>query len=136
MDILLSIKPKFVNEIISGSKKIEYRKKIFKNQNIDRIFIYSSKPMQKIVGYFDYQGYISETPNILWKKTSSISGISEEFFFDYFIERKIAYGIFIKDFIELVEPIDPYIKVNNFYPPQSYKYLSKDFFYEHNCNLV
>ena len=51
MKALLSIKPEFVNEILAGNKKYEYRKKIFK-QDIDAIVIYASMPMGKIIGEF------------------------------------------------------------------------------------
>ena len=41
MKALLSIKPEFVNEILTGRKKYEYRKRIFK-QDIEAVVIYAS----------------------------------------------------------------------------------------------
>ena len=35
MDVLLSIKPKYVKSIIEGEKRYEFRKAIFKNRDID-----------------------------------------------------------------------------------------------------
>jgi type I restriction enzyme S subunit len=40
MDVILSIKPKYVQSIIEGDKRYEFRKAIFKNRTIDRVFIY------------------------------------------------------------------------------------------------
>jgi predicted transcriptional regulator len=40
MDVLLSVKPKFVEKIISGTKRYEFRKIIFKENEINRIYIY------------------------------------------------------------------------------------------------
>lgn len=37
MKVLLSIKPEFVEEIILGNKKFEYRKSIFKRKDISSI---------------------------------------------------------------------------------------------------
>ena len=37
MKVLLSIKPEFAFAIINGSKKFEYRKNIFKNQDISSV---------------------------------------------------------------------------------------------------
>jgi predicted transcriptional regulator len=48
--ILLSIKPKYVEKILAGEKIYELRR-VIPNENIDIIFIYSSNPIKKIVGY-------------------------------------------------------------------------------------
>lgn len=53
MKVLLSIKPEFVEKIFSGEKRFEYRKSIFKQQNIDTIVIYSTMPVGMIVGEFN-----------------------------------------------------------------------------------
>ena len=47
--ILMSIKPEYVNKIFSGEKKYEYRKRLCK-EKIDTIIVYSSSPIQKVVG--------------------------------------------------------------------------------------
>ena len=46
--VLMSIKPEFVDAILTGKKKYEYRKVKCK-QPIDRIVIYSTSPIMKIV---------------------------------------------------------------------------------------
>ncbi len=46
MDVLLSVKPKYANEIIAGRKKYEVRKSIFKRENIEKMYIYSSSPVK------------------------------------------------------------------------------------------
>ena len=48
--ILLSIKPKFIEEIKKGNKNFEYRKTIFKNTDIDTVIIYASSPISKSIG--------------------------------------------------------------------------------------
>lgn len=77
MKALLSIKPEFVNEILAGNKKYEYRKKIFK-QDIDAIVIYASMPMGKIIGEFTIDGIINDNPMTVWKETKEYAGISFE----------------------------------------------------------
>ena len=47
MDVLISIKPKYVKKIISKEKKYEFRKNIFK-KNVDTIIIYTTSPEKKI----------------------------------------------------------------------------------------
>ena len=51
MNVLLSIRPKYVEEIIKGNKRYEFRKSIFK-KNVDEVWIYATSPTKKIVGTF------------------------------------------------------------------------------------
>ena len=44
MKVLMSIKPEFVEEIIKGTKKYEYRKSLFKNPDISEIVVYATQP--------------------------------------------------------------------------------------------
>lgn len=61
MNLLMSIKPEFVKRILAGEKLYEFRKTIFK-QNVDKVFIYSTDPDKKIVGYFEVGEIIRDTP--------------------------------------------------------------------------
>lgn len=126
-NLLISIHPKYVSEIINGNKKYEYRKNIFKRE-IGKIFIYSTDPEKKIIGYFDYNGYFRETPQKLWEKTCNYSGISEEEYFAYFNKRDVGYAIYIEKFVVLDEPLNPLKIIPNFIAPQSYKYVHGDIF--------
>lgn len=63
--VLLSIKPEFVNEIMSGRKKFEYRKKVFKRKDITTIVVYATKPLGKVVGEFEVDEIIEDTLDIL-----------------------------------------------------------------------
>lgn len=124
---LISIKPKYVKEILDGKKKYEYRKRIFK-ENIAKVYIYSSFPQQRIVGYFQFCGYLSSTPKDIWEKTKDFSGISKEEYDKYFKNNNIAYAIIIKNLKIFNTPINPKEYFSKFNPPQSYIYLEEDIF--------
>ena len=47
--ILLSIKPIYVNKILNGTKKYEYRKRKPKRNDIGKLIIYSTSPIKKVV---------------------------------------------------------------------------------------
>lgn len=126
MKVLLSIKPQFVEEIISGRKKFEYRKRIFK-KNVDTVVIYSTMPVGKIIGEFLIDKIIDESIEELWNQTSEFSGISEGFFREYFNERQTGYAIKIKKFVKYKKPISPKDVLKNFVAPQSYMYVENDF---------
>ncbi|MFB7637687.1 ASCH domain-containing protein [Peribacillus butanolivorans] len=125
MKVLLSIKPEYVQEIINGNKKFEYRKRIFK-ESVESVVIYSTMPVGKIVGEFKIEKILNDSPTELWNKTCDYSGISKASFHDYFSGRSNGFAIKIKEFIEYENPIDPKVTNNNFIAPQSYKYLRNE----------
>lgn len=96
MKVLLSIKPEYAEKILSGSKLYEFRKALPKSSEVKSCIIYATMPVGKIVGEFEIGGYISSSPEELWKKTSDHSGISESFFMEYFDGRELAHAIEVK----------------------------------------
>lgn len=122
MKVLLSIKPEYAFKIFDGTKKFEFRKVIFKKPNIKTVVVYASSPVQQVIGEFEIDDIFSLDPEVLWKMTKEYSGISEDFFFEYFAERQIAHAIKIKKTKIYKKPLS--IKVSfNVAPPQSYVYL-------------
>lgn len=136
INVLLSIKPVYVDEILTGRKTFEFRKSIFKKEGIARVFIYSSSPVKKIVASFEIAGIIANSPQKLWEKCQKYGGISENDFFDYFKNSDIGYAIEIANLNKFPEPIDPYKIKKNFRPPQSYRYLPLDYFENKNINSI
>lgn len=106
MKVLLSIKPEFVEQIINGNKKFEYRKTIFRRKDISSIIVYATKPYGKVVGEFEIENIMVDEPEAIWKKTKEHSGISSEYFYDYFEGKDVGYAIQIKRFIEYTSPVD------------------------------
>ena len=90
MNILLSIKPEFVNKILSHEKLYEFRKSIFK-QKVERIYIYSTYPVKKIVGYFEVTDIICGSPEELWELFSDVFAIKIDnlVIFDEFIDMNM-----------------------------------------------
>ena len=122
MKVLLSIKPEFAERIFDGSKKYEFRKAIFKNPNIRTVVVYASSPVQLVIGEFDIETILIDAPEKLWEKTQEFSGISEEFFFNYFFERSVGFAIKIKK-TRLYEKPRCLRKIYNLNPPQSFCYM-------------
>ena len=89
--ILISINPEHVENIINGSKKFEYRK-IAAKQDISSIVIYETTPFKRIVAEAEIIDVLILSPDELWKQTKQASGISKEFFDEYFKGKKIAYA--------------------------------------------
>jgi predicted transcriptional regulator len=122
MRVLLSIKPEYAFKIFDGTKKFEFRKVIFKNPNIKTVVVYASFPVQQVIGEFEIDDIFSFDPESIWKMTKKYSGISEDFFFEYFADRDIAHAIKIKKTKKYRKPLC--IREDfNAVPPQSYMYL-------------
>jgi predicted transcriptional regulator len=105
MKVLLSIKPEFANKIFDGSKRFEFRKVIFKNPNIKTVVVYASSPVQQVIGEFEIDEIISLDPNSVWKMTKKHSGITEDFFYEYFYDRQVAHAIKIKKTKKYKKPL-------------------------------
>lgn len=123
MDVLLSIKPKYVRSILEGAKRYEFRKAIFRNRSVNRIFIYSSAPEKRIVARFEISRIIEDHPSALWDQTRDHAGINDAEFFSYFAGRSRGYAIGIENLKEFDTPIDPREEIPGFVPPQSYCYV-------------
>lgn len=134
MDVLISIKPCFVEKILDLSKRYEYRKRLF-SQEIDRVYIYASAPIKKIVGYFPYNEVVSGDLNEMWKITADYSGISREYFDKYFDNKEIAYALSIRGLKIFEHGVNPNDIFERFVPPQSFFYIREGIAYEKLRNL-
>jgi len=122
MKVLLSIKPEYAEKILSGEKKYEFRRTLFKNPSISKIVIYASSPVQKVIGEFDIDIVLSLGLDDLWSKTKKHSGIEKEFFYDYFDGKDVAHAIKVKRTKRYKNP-KTLSRYDIAHPPQSFMYL-------------
>ena len=120
-NILLSINPEYVEQILNGTKTYEYRKNVCKRK-VDKIVIYSTYPVKKIVGEVEVLDIIQMEKEELWNMTKDKSGITKNFFDKYYETKDKAVAYKLGKVIRYEEPklLDSIgIKV----APQSYIYL-------------
>ena len=122
----MSIKPKYANAIIDGSKLYEYRKRLPKNTDIQKVYLYASKPTKAIIAYFTIGSIISDNPQKVWELTSKDGGITKKQFNDYFKGRSVSHAIEIDEVVELDIPINPKEVIKDFTAPQNYCYVDRD----------
>ena len=120
--ILLPIKPEYVNKILEQTKLYEYRKNKCKRE-IDKIVIYSTSPVKKVVAEVEVKETIFNSPIDLWNITKEYSGISKEKYMKYFNNVKLAYAYRLGKILVYDKPKTLKDIGINFYP-QSYVYLS------------
>lgn len=127
MNIILSIKPEYVEKIFSGEKKYEYRKVVFK-QKVEAVYIYASSPICKIVGEFKIERIICDTPEAIWRQTKEQSGVSKTFFEKYYKGKNKGVALKIRN-CKYTKGINPKLLIPDFKAPQSFIYVNS-FIYE------
>jgi predicted transcriptional regulator len=121
MKVVLSIKPEFANKIFDGTKKFEFRKAIFKNEKIKTVIVYSSSPVQQVIGEFEIERIINHDIDTLWGLTHKESGITEDYFYKYFADRLEGFAIQIKKAKKY--RTQKCLRTDfNLFPPQSFAY--------------
>lgn len=103
--MLLSINPEHVGNILNGTKQFEYRK-VQCRSNVDKIIIYSTYPIMKVVGEADVFEILVDEPDNIWDQTSSMSGITKDFFDSYFAQKTKAVAYRLGNVKTYRKPLD------------------------------
>ncbi len=122
MKVLLSIKPEFVEKIFAGTKKYEFRKTLFKRNDVKHIVIYASAPVKRVVGEFEIKDILSDDVECIWEQTKNYSGITKDFYNSYFQNKKTANAIKIGH-LKKYEKTRPLSDYNIQQAPQSFCYI-------------
>ena len=125
--VLISVKLQFSQLIVTGKKTVELRKKIPANLPGRKVYVYSTCPDAKIIGFFEVQSVESLPIVKLWERVRALAGMKEEDFFAYYTEKEQGYAIFFHEFVELKTPVtlEALRKRNpGFVPPQNYHYIN------------
>lgn len=126
MNVILSIRPTFCKMIFSDQKVYEYRKRIFSRKDVDKVYVYATKPICRIVGYFAIDAMIENKKSYMWEKAHKDGGISKEYFDAYFKNSDTAYAIKIGQVVKLDTLIDPKSVIKDFHAPQNFMYVDYD----------
>lgn len=121
--VLLSIKPKYVDLILAGTKRVELRRS-WPSNDIGVMVLYSSAPIQKLVGV----AFIDRVEECefegLWSLADANGGgVTYDELKAYVEGKKTAFGVMI-DRVKIAEvQADPKDLFREFTPPQSFLYL-------------
>lgn len=124
-DILLSIHPNFADAIISGKKKYELRKNRISDE-INWIYLYETKPVQKITARVALQKVLTASPQIL--KTIidlSETELTSEQYDKYYEHSRVASALVLGKVEQFSKPLSlSDFKISRI--PQNYCYLKVD----------
>jgi predicted transcriptional regulator len=82
--ILISLEARHAENILQGSKLVEFRRRKMNVKPGATIWIYAKRPVGSIVGCATVAAVRMHAPSTLWRKFGPLSGISRSEFFDYF----------------------------------------------------
>lgn len=129
IDILISLEARHAENIISGVKRVELRRRAMRSVDGATVWFYVKKPLGCVVGCARVAGTYSASPNTVWRKFGKVSGLSRREFLLYFEGVSTASVLLL----ESPECIDGKISLEeirgvlpSFHPPQFYCRLDGD----------
>ena len=119
--MLLSIKPEYVASILQGKKQYEYRK--FRcREDVNKIIIYATAPQKQVVGEAEIADIIEDDVFTVWDLTKAYSGITYNFYREYYNGKKKAIAYHLKNLIIYDKPLT-LNEIGVSCAPQSCRYL-------------
>lgn len=124
MAVLLSIRPEFSKAIWNGSKRFEYRRRVFDIFRYTEIFVYTTAPISRVTGRFFVRDLIIGTPEQVWEATQDHAGIDKDRYSNYYSDRDIAFAIAIGDTEQFDVPLNLAEDFGLTHAPQSYAFVN------------
>ncbi len=119
---LVSVHPKFAELILNGRKRVEFRKRRFA-ESVTHVVIYATRPVQKILGFFEVSAVREDTPSRLWRRYKARGGISRAVFSEYFGEHPLGVAIEVGRVFAFSSPLPLSGVSASATAPQSFCYL-------------
>lgn len=122
MKAILSIKPYYANKILEWEKIYELRKSVFKLR-VEKVFIYASAPISKIIWEFQVDKVLYDDIDNLWEETKDYSCVDKTFFNEYFENRDKWYAIKVCN----VKKYKKFLRIREDFwmvAPQSFSYVN------------
>lgn len=91
--LLISLKPEFADRILSGTKKVEIRKRFSTRWVGHRVCLYASRPVKGVVGEATVEKVVVGTPERIWGEYGSDVGCTKEEFDAYVSTASEVYAL-------------------------------------------
>ena len=128
-DVVLSIRPKYTEKILQGSKTVELRRRFPISAPSGTIaYIYSTSPVRAMVGVAEIKDVLKLPIKQIWTEFEETAFIDKPDFDKYFEGLDFGFALLFEDVRTFADPI-PLSKLREqfrFEPPQSYLYAKRD----------
>lgn len=122
---LLSIHPKHALKILSGEKRLEFRR-VWATRPVSAVLIYVTVPVKKIVAIAKVRQIHRGTVDAIWSKAKLIGGgLSKSEIVQYFEGKEQCFAIEMMDVYRFPSPLQPDEFIPQFKAPQSFIYLNE-----------
>lgn len=124
--VLISIHPIYAEKILSGEKRLEFRRRWATHQ-VDFLVIYATSPMQQIVAIAQVGEVFRGNKSRLWKLAKNKGGgISRRKLFEYMKGKTEGVALELSRVIKITESMSPFLLFgDSFRPPQSFRYMNE-----------
>lgn len=124
--LLMSLRPRFAEAILDGSKSVELRRTRVSATPGTMIIIYASSPVMSVVGTATLAAVHTAKASTLWRKHRLHLGLTRREFDDYLSGTETASCLSVTDPQRLDNPLQlAWLRGHaTFQPPQSYRYLA------------
>lgn len=122
---VLSIRPMFIQRILSGEKTIELRRRFPTDVPPDSsVLLYSTSPVQSIVGIANLHAVSRRSVRQLWLQFGPAAAVTRAEFDAYFQQSPHGFALHLRDVRPFSNPIHltDLARRFEFSPPQSYCY--------------
>jgi predicted transcriptional regulator len=122
---VLSIRPTFIERILSGDKTIELRRRFPTEIGSDSaVLLYSTSPVQSIVGIAHLEAVKHRPLGQLWRQFGAAAAVTRVEFDAYFQQATHGFALQLRDVRRFSQPIHltDLVRRFEFSPPQSYCY--------------
>ena len=120
----MSIHPEFADAIMSGTKTVEFRKRR-PAADITKVYVYATAPKSQIIGWFDIDRIVEDTPSSIWKQFKTSGVIKYNPFRKYYSGSSKAFAIVVRQVHRLDDPLSLDEIVPRPAVPQSFIYLDE-----------
>lgn len=122
---LISVHPKYVRQILDGTKRVEFRR-VWSARSITDLVLYSTSPEMKVVAVLEIKEVIEAGITGLWALAKEHGGgLNRDTLRTYFVGKSRGYGLIIEKVHLLDSPTPMSDVLPGVRPPQSYTYLSQ-----------
>ena len=127
--MILSLKPRFAEAILSGTKTVEVRRVEPRITVPTRAFVYATTPVRALLGCCIVDDVVSDSLGCLWQTYGSRTGLQYSEFLRYFdgVNTGTALTLSSAERFDLEIPLAA-LRSNllGFRPPQSFAYLDSE----------
>lgn len=124
--LLLSLRPRFAQAILEGTKTTELRRRPINAEPGSRVILYASAPTMAIVGTARLKKVEATEPDDAWDRFHDRLALAESEFYGYLDGSHCAYLLHLTRINCLDRPLElkELRRDGGFQPPQSFRYIA------------